>query len=402
MHDARARRRIVAMLGIGQIATWGSLYYAFALLGPEMLREFGWRTELVFGAFSWALLVSGLAAAPAGALIDRHGGRRVMSAGSAVCGTGLMLLSQSHALSSYYAAWTLLGIGMAMTLYEAAFASINREFGERARAGISTLTLFGGFASTVFWPLTLKLNASLGWRDTWFVYGLMQWGLCLPLHLALPRRPSAASSPQKPNARADYRLKDVLRLRAFWLLAAAFAANSFIFTGLSVHLIALLQRLGHALAPMVFLAAFIGPMQVAGRIGEMLFAANTPPQRVGRFCFALLPLALLLLLLLGARQWAVAAFCLFYGLSNGIMTIVRGTVPLTLFGPAHYGAIAGAMAGPNLFCQAVAPLAMAFLLDAGAGTRPLLASLFAVSLLSMASFLAATLLQGRRGNGVAP
>ncbi|MBK4737770.1 MFS transporter [Noviherbaspirillum pedocola] len=390
MQAARSRKRIIASLGATQIMAWGSLFYAFSVLGPEILRELGWRPELVFGAFSWGLLVSGLAATPAGALIDRYGGARVMSAGSLLCGAGLILLSRSYALASYYAAWTLLGIGMSATLYEAAFATINRELRERARAGISTLTLFGGFASTVFWPLTVKLDAALGWRDTYLVYGLLQLVLCLPLHLTLPRRNVSNTAKVKPGAQPDFRLKDALRLRAFWLLAAAFALNSFVFTGLAVHLIPLLRRLGHPLAPVVFWTAVIGPMQVLGRIGEMRFAGRMLPQRVGRFTFALLPLSLGLLLLAGGWLPTVALFCVLYGLSNGIMTIVRGTVPLQLFGHAHYGAIAGALAGPNLLCQAMAPLAIASLLDGGLSPGRLLAGLLVVSMLSMSFFAVAT------------
>lgn len=390
MQDARPPKRIIAALGATQISAWGSLFYAFSVLGPDILRELGWPPELVFGAFSWGLLVSGLAATPAGALIDRYGGARVMGAGSVLCGAGLVLLSRSHALASYYAAWTLLGIGMSATLYEAAFATINRELRERARAGISTLTLFGGFASTVFWPLTVKLDAALGWRDTYLVYGLLQLAVCLPLHLTLPRRSASHATRAKPGAQTDFRLKDALRLRAFWLLAAAFALNSFVFTGLAVHLIPLLRRLGHPLDSVVFWTAVIGPMQVLGRIGEMRFAGRTAPQRVGRFTFGLLPLALGLLLGIGGWLPAVALFCVLYGLSNGIMTIVRGTVPLQLFGHAHYGAIAGALAGPNLLCQAVAPLAMAVLLDGGMATGSLLAGLLGMSVLSAGFFLAAT------------
>jgi predicted MFS family arabinose efflux permease len=395
MHKSRVR--IIALLGITQICGWGSLFYAFTLLGPEIRRELGWRPELVFGAYSWGLLVSGLSAPLAGSLIDRFGGRLAMAAGSLLCGAGLILLSRTHALATYYAAWTMLGIGMALSLYEAAFATINRTMREQARAGISTLTLFGGFASTVFWPLTVKLNAGLGWREVYFLYGLMQLMLCLPLHLLLPAQAPSASVPAKlADAQPDFRLRDVLRLRAFWLLAAAFASNSFIFTGMTAHLIPLLQRLGHPLAFVVFLTALIGPTQVAGRISEMAFARRSAPERVGRFSFALLPLALALLLLLGTRQWALAAFCLLYGVSNGIMTIVRGTVPLSLFGHAHYGAIAGALAGPNLFCQAVAPLAIAFFLNDGLSAEALLASLLALSLLSMVLYRAATLSAGRR------
>src|SRR5690606_4914886 len=119
---------------------------------------------------------------------------------------------------------------------------------------------------------------------------------------------------------------------AFWKLAFAFATNAFIFSALSVHLIPILNRLGHPVATVVLFAAIIGPMQVAGRIGEMVFAGRTRPQTVGKVTFATLPAALLALVFFGVHQWAIGLFCVLYGLSNGILTIVRGTIPQALFG----------------------------------------------------------------------
>ncbi|MDB5763224.1 MAG: transporter [Herminiimonas sp.] len=391
MNNNKTHWKIVGILGITQITSWGSMFYAFSLLAPEIQHGLGWRAEVVFGAFSWSMLVAGLVSTPAGMLIDRFGGRFVMGAGSVICGTGLIMLSLVQSPLQYYAAWSVLGAGMALVLYEAAFATINREFLEGARTGISTLTLFAGFASTVFWPLTLKLNAIAGWRETYLFYGIAQFVLCLPLHLALPARTKQAfaAHENKPQAARNYSLKEVVRESTFWKLACAFAANAFVFSALSVHLIPLLHKLGHPVATVVLFAAFIGPMQVAGRIGEMVFARNTLPQTVGRITFAALPTALVALLLLGIHQWAIAAFCLLYGLSNGILTIVRGTVPQTLFGRENYGAIAGALAGPTLISQAAGPLVIAAIIEMQFSPNAVLTVLLLVSLLSLGFYLAA-------------
>lgn len=144
---------VVGILGCTQIISWGSLYYAFSVVAPDIGRDLGLREELLYGAFSWSLLVAGMVATPVGAVLDRHGGRWVMSGGSVTCGLGLIWLSQCAGAVSYIAAWTLLGLAMSLTLYEAAFATISRKFSEGSLQAISTLTLFGGFASTVFWPL---------------------------------------------------------------------------------------------------------------------------------------------------------------------------------------------------------------------------------------------------------
>ncbi|MYN06213.1 MFS transporter [Pseudoduganella aquatica] len=395
------RWKTLAILACTQIMSWGALYYAIAILAPEIQREMGWRGEAVVGAFSWSLLVSGLAATPIGALLDRHGGRGVMGAGSLLGAAGFALLSQVHSLPAYYAAWTVLGCAMAMTMYEAAFATINRQFGMDSRKAISTLTLFGGFASTVSWPLTQYLDAHAGWRATCLVYAAAQLLLSFPLHLLLPSGkqlpPHAAAAPAAPSATGarEHSLQEALRHPAFWKLAFAFSANSFIFSALSVHLIPLLQQYGHAATLAVWLAALVGPMQVAGRIGEMTIGRHALPRTIGKITFCSLPAALLALLLFGHHAWAAALFCMMYGMSNGILTIVRGTIPQTMFGRRHYGAISGALAGPALIARAAGPLAVAGLVRYAAPAILLLV-LLAAALASLAFYLLAIRAQSQR------
>lgn len=390
MTTRRARSlHTLAILAVTQVVSWGSLYYAFAIVARDIEQALGLRPELVFGAFSWCLLVAGLAATPAGMLIDRHGGRLVMAAGSLLCGTGFILLGRAQGVAGYFLAWTVLGVAMAGVLYEAAFATITHLFGAGARRAISTLTLFGGFASTVFWPLTLKINTLAGWRDTYWYYGLAQLLLCLPLHLLLATRTSDPPHAAARAAGADFSLRQALRHPAFWTLALAFSCNSFIFSALSVHLIPILHGLGHPLRAVVLMAALIGPMQVAGRLAEMAFGRHLQPQTVGKLCFALLPGALLALLFYGTHHVAMALFCILYGLANGILTIVRGTVPQLLFGARNYGAISGALSGPSLLAKATGPLAVAAVLQAQAAPALLFSILLAMSLASLVFFLLA-------------
>lgn len=383
--------KLVWILAVTQVISWGTLYYAFGILAPEMQREFGWRAEIVFGAFSWSLLVVGAVATPAGIMLDRYGGRPVMGLGSLICGIGFITLGMTHSIAQYFVAWTVLGVAMALVLYEAAFATISREFGDGARRGISTLSLFGGLASTVFWPLTLTLNHALGWRETYVLFGVVQLALCAPLHLLLTAREKTVPQPHKYVAQeaAGYSLKDAIRHPTFWKLALAFSANSFVFSALSVHLIPILQRFGYPVATAVLFATLIGPMQVAGRLGEMGFANRVLPQTVGKLTFAVVPAALLALLLFGERQPALAVFCILYGLSNGILTIVRGTVPRELFGRENYGAISGALAGPALLSKAAGPLVIAAMIERSASPYPLLALLLLMSVASLGFYLAA-------------
>ncbi|NEX63762.1 MFS transporter [Noviherbaspirillum sp. 17J57-3] len=382
---------IIRLLAFTQISAWGSLYYAFAVVAPDIQRELGWRGETVFGVYSWSLLVAGLASTPVGILLDRFGGRMVMACGSLLAAAGLGLLANVHSLGAYIAAWTLIGVAMAMVLYEAAFATINREFHLQSRKAISVLTLFGGLASTVSWPLTLWLSGRVGWRDTFLIYAAVQALLCAPMHLLLPAGRRAPVPP--PDARMEqarnFTLREAVRHPVFWKLAFAFATNMFIFSALSVHLIALLQRFGHAAAGAVLMASLIGPMQVAGRMAEMSVANRFRPQTVGILTFSFLPLALMALLFAGERQYAVAIFCVLYGVSNGVLTIVRGTVPQALFGRENYGAISGALAGPSLLAKAAGPIVAASIIAAHPGTTVLLAGLLAVSAASLMCFLSA-------------
>ncbi len=389
MHSRASNAKIIALLAVSQVVSWGTLYYAFAILAAGIGRELGWRAEAVFGAFSWALLVGGLVAAPVGVLLDRFGGRVVMGAGSLLCGIGFILLSRAHSLPVYYLAWTLLGAAMAATLYEAAFATLNHHFGLAARQAISTLTLFAGFASTVFWPLTLRIDSALGWRDTYLLYAALQLAVCLPLHLLLGGPPAAAARHNAAPGGPDFTLQQALRHRTFWRLAFAFSANSFIFSALSVHLIPILQRFGHRIDTVVFMAALIGPMQVAARIVERAFAHRSRPQTVGKVAFGALPAALLALLFFGTRQSALALFCICYGASNGILTIVRGTIPQAMFGPRNYGAISGAMSGPAMLAKAAGPIAVAAVIEWNSSPTVLFSMLFAFSIASLLFYLMA-------------
>jgi predicted MFS family arabinose efflux permease len=387
MFRLSGNRATLGILAITQIISWGSIYYAFSILAPNIQRDLGLGPGTVFGAFSWSLLVSGLLAPPVGVMLDRLGGRLVMGTGSAIGAVGLYILSQANSAPVYFAAWTVLGASMALVLYEAAFATINREFELNPRKGISTLTLFAGFASTLFWPLTLKLDSMFGWRDTYLIYAVLQLALCLPLHACLTvRERSAVVASHQLNPTKSFTLHEAIRHSVFWWLAAAFATNSFVFSALSVHLIPLLHRFGHPIATVVIFASLIGPIQVAGRIGEMLYAHRSRPRTVGLLTFATLPIALGGLFLLGQREWVAAGFCLLYGLSNGLLTIVRGTIPQELFGRENYGAISGALSAPSLLLKALGPMAVAGVMALDQPARLVVALLLTSSIVSLLTY----------------
>src|SRR5450631_3698275 len=323
--------RLVPSLGLTQIISWGALYYSIAVLGASMRDELGLSAGALFGAYSLSLLLSALAAPLVGRSIDRYGGRRVMSVGSVTAGLALFAIAHAHSATVLYAAWALAGVAMAMTLYDAAFATLSQHSGTSYRTALTALTLMGGLASTVFWPTSLKGLEWVGWRDTLVFFALLQFLVCLPLHLAFVPRGAAATSPAKAGAaHGDSALPARSRRIAFVALAAAFAFNGFIVSVLTVHLINILQRQGLTLETAVWIGSFFGPMQVAGRILEFLVGRRFASRTVGMLALGTLVVSICVLLALDGQIAVALLFAVLFGFSNGVVTIVRGTVPAEL------------------------------------------------------------------------
>jgi predicted MFS family arabinose efflux permease len=355
--------RIVPALGIAQIIAWGSLYYSLAVLGPPMRVELGIGEPMLFGAFTMSLLLSGLAAPIAGKLIDGRGGRMVLSAGSALAALALGVIATATSAAVFVIGWAIAGIAMAACLYDAAFSTLNQIAGASYRRALTALTLVAGFASTIFWPLSHVLLEVVGWRQTLALYAGLQLLVCLPIHVWLvpahrPRRTLDGSSraPEAPHAPTGMSYR--------WL-AAAFALAAFIFSVLSVHLISLLQTAGLSATDAIVVGALIGPMQVAGRVVEFVFARNVRATAVGAVSLAIMLVALVLLWFVHSLSPVAFAFAVLYGSSNGIITIVRGTVPAELFGRDGYGELLGRLARPVFIAQAIAPAAFAVALSSG-------------------------------------
>lgn len=387
-----ARIGLILALGVTQVAGYGALYYAFAVLAPGMTKSFGWAPEWTYGGFAIGLLAGGLAAPIAGRLIDQYGTRRMMSIGSVLASLSLFALSKAEGLVSYYTAMIALEVVSTLVLYDAAFTALTQANSAGARRAISKLTLIGGFASTLFWPLTTALLAQVDWRAIYQIYAVGYLVLALPLHaLLLPRGPSirAAKPSQSAEAtNANGYLAGAARQRAFVLLAIAFSLQGFVVSAMSVHMLTLLQGFGFSAALAVTLGAMVGPSQVTGRLIEMLFGTNVLPVTTAWVSGALMPLGFVLLGLGGSTAALAGLFAIAYGVSMGLSSIVRGTVPLQLFGPAGYGAMLGQLSAPGLVIRAAAPLAFAVMMERAG----LSASTAVLVLLSGAAALALLLL----------
>ena len=352
----------VAMLGLTQIVAWGTLTYAIAVLAPAISADLGVSQGLVFGAFSLGLGFSGLVAPTVGRAIDRIGGGRVMAGGSLLAALAMTLIAVADGPLLLFAGWVVAGLAMAANLYDAAFATLSQFSGNRYRQALTALTLMGGLASTVFWPLTWWIEGLAGWRTAFWVFAVLHLTLCLPLHLLLPRargeEKAAVTLPISSEASAAQQ-------RQLLWLTSAFTLAAFVVSGMAAHVVGALRASGLSDGAAVAAASLIGPMQVAGRMLEFAFARKLPAVRVGLASLVTMGLAMLMLLLAGtAPILAFAAACA-YGLANGVLSIVRGTVPAELFGREAYGTLMGRLAQPAFFAKAAAPLAVAMLIGAG-------------------------------------
>jgi MFS family permease len=274
------------------------------------------------------------------------------------------LLALSQGLVTYLAAWVVMGLGMGAGLYDAAFAALGRCYGERARRAITALTLFGGFASTVGWPLSAWLTESLGWRGACAVYAALQLALALPVYLTvLPReerRPQGSSRAEAAAGGSPAPPGPVRRRTVLALLASAFTLGDVIWSVLSVHVIIILRARGVPLAEAVALGALVGPSQVAARAVEMLTGRHYHPIWTMGASVALVAGGIMLLLL----GFPVLALALaLYGAGNGIGSIAKGTLPLSLFGPDGYATLMGKLAMPSLLAQALSPSLGAILIE---------------------------------------
>ncbi|MFL6831779.1 MAG: MFS transporter [Xanthobacteraceae bacterium] len=358
--------RAVLVLGVTEILAWGTIFYPPVLTVPLIAQERGWSMTFAMGGFSLALLTAGLVSPRVGMLIDRHGGHRVMSIGSLLAALGLALIVYADHPAAYLAVWMLLGVATAATLYDPAFATLGRIFGIAARRPITALTLAGGFASTVSWPVTHLLLNAVGWRGTYLVYAAVLALVAAPLHaFALPRTRTDAAARSDQPAQAPITVLPPTGW-PFLLVAAAFAAYAFVPSGLSAHLLAIFARAGIDAATVVAIGALFGPAQVAARICELMVARRIHPLFVARFAVAMLLAAFALLALFGLSVATAAAFAVMFGMANGLLTIARGAVPLALFGAAGYGHLMGRIGGPYLVMQAIAPLVLAFVAERAA------------------------------------
>ncbi|AJD42157.1 arsenite efflux MFS transporter ArsK [Rhizobium sp. SEMIA 4085] len=354
----------IIALGITQIIGYGTLYYSFSILAPDMSRDLGWPSEAIFGALSAALLIGGLMAPALGKWIDRFGAGRIMTAGSAIAAAALVACALAPGRISFVAA--LIGIEAASNLvqYGAAFALLVQIRPQAAQRSITYLTLIGGFASTIFWPITTMLHAEISWQQVYLVFAGLNFVICLPIHAVLSRqmrRNRVRSGKASPARRVEGTLAASARRMGFVLMAFSFSLQSLVSSAILVHMVPLLSGLGLG-ATAALVGTFFGPSQVLSRLTNMLFGVNLPPLKLAIIAATLMSAAVFLLIPTAPSVAGAIAFAVVFGLGNGLFSIVTGTLPLLLFGSDGYGKMQGRVMAARLIVSAVAPFALAYLI----------------------------------------
>ncbi len=387
---APSSTRLVIALGSSVTLAWASSYYLPAILAAPMAQSFGLSPSWVFGAFSAALVLSALLGPAVGRAIDARGGRGMLAASNLVLAAGLALLAAAPVPAVMLLGWLVLGVGMAMGLYDAAFATLAGLYGRGARGPITGITLIAGFASTIGWPVSALMEDALGWRGACLGWAALHLLIGWPINRWLvpaappPERAAAVEAEQAPAPRF-----------AMPLLAFAFAATWFVTGAMAAHLPALLQQAGASTATAIAAAALLGPAQVAARVLEFSLLRRLNPMTSARLATLGHPLGALSLALLGGP--AAMVFVLLHGMGNGILTIAKGTLPLAVFGPAGFGARQGLLGAPARLLQAGAPFAFGLLLEVGG----VLSALTLTTALTLLAFLALLAIRPGTARGAA-
>ncbi len=362
---AASRPVTIAALGIAQILGWGTSFYFPAVLAPPISADTGWSLAWVVSGTSIGLLVAGLIAPRVGSIIEARGGRPVLAVSSLLYAAGLLCIGLAPSLPVYLLGWVVLGGGMGTGLYDAVFAALGKLYGRDARTPITNLTLFGGFASTVCWPLSAFLAESFGWRNACLIYAALHIVISLPLQMAVMPPLSSAKAEDAGDdaggavAQSSFAPLSHERL-VLVLLALVLTISAGIGSIVVVHLMIFLQARGADFALAVTLGTLFGPAQVGARFVERLFGTRYHPIWTMAVSCGLMLVGLALLL--GSFP-LLALTILIYGGGYGIMWIARGTLPLALFGPERYATLMGRFAFPSLIVQALAPSAGALLIE---------------------------------------
>ncbi|MDK9695650.1 MAG: MFS transporter [Siculibacillus sp.] len=384
------------ILALGQLFGWGTTYYMPSVLAPHLARDLGLDATGVYLGVTIMVAIGGLASPSAGRLLDRYGAARFMIAAPITIGLGHVLVAAHPTAATWYFAWVLHGIAMPFGLTLAVNTYLTRVTGVGARRRIGLVALLVGFAPSAFWPATAALEAQFGWRGTLVVYAVIEIAALLPLQMWIAARWSDAV-PNFEAGRGTTRSSDpppatlspTIRTIAIVAMVVAFTAQGFASWGLPLHVIRLFQDLGLDDTTAVTVAAASGAATIAARTLEVTLGQRLHPLTTTGFSIAIL--APMLALLGSPLDPLMAAwiFIVVWSGANGILAVLRNTLPLTLFGAEDYGRLMGRMSLPQNLVFAASPAVFAQAMDRGGPTLALWLAIVA----SLTALVAAVILQ---------
>jgi MFS family permease len=353
-------RRVLVVLCVTEIVSWGVLYYAFPVLAPSIAADTGWSVSTITAGFSTGLVVSALVGIPAGRRLDRIGPRPVMTAGSVLGVPAVVGIALAPSLPLFFAAWVLAGVAMAGTLYPPAFAALTRWWGPRRVRALTALTLLAGLSSTIFAPLTAALLGALGWRHTYLALAVILAAITIPAHLFGLRGPwpdpDHTEHADQP-AGAAHAPREIVRSRAFLLLVSAIALGTFSAFAVVVNQVPLLIERGLSTSDAAWALGLGGLGQVLGRLGYGRLTTALSVRMRAVVILALSAAATLLLGLLPGPEVLLIAAAMLAGAARGVFTLLQATAISDRWGAAHYGRLNGLLSAPSMIATALAPWA---------------------------------------------
>lgn len=380
-------RRIVAALAITQTVGYGTLYYAYAVLLTPMAATLGASTTAVTGALTASVLAGALMAIPVGRWLDRHGGRGLMTVGSASATVLVLAWSQIDAVWQLYAVMIGIGVTGAMVLYEPAFAVIVTWFTtERRSSALLVVTIVAGFASTIFLPLIGLLVEHLGWRTALIVLAAIHGLITVPLHAITIRRPPHPPTQHRRQERPAAARTATRDIR-FWILVVTFVAHGAATSTMVVHLVSYLTSRGHPATFAATVTGLLGVLSVTGRIVLTAARRLAPMATIVATIFAIQTIAAACLPVLAANRTGAVIAVIAFGLGFGVSSLAAPALLADRYGTTAYASIAGILALPVTLSRAIAPLAVAFVLHAARDYRPLLTAVTTCCAIAAAGML---------------
>ncbi|MGH1440401.1 MAG: MFS transporter [Cellvibrionaceae bacterium] len=376
---------LALVLGLGITCTigYGTLFYSFSLLSIELEQHFLWSKEFIFGVFSFGILCSGFMAPVIGKCLDRYGAWTLMSLGSVIVAICLLALSQINNKLSFIFTLVILEMASLLVLYESAFVALTQYVGKKARYPIAQITLMAGFASTIFWPLISWLLTFLDWRSVYIILALLHLLVCFPVHFFV------LGDKHKVNiGEADIKSRQYGQNgggnwgRVKWIVAIALGCGAFAIAALQIHLFYILKVFDIDSALAVTLGALLGPFQVVSRLVDMCFGHKITPIMLGVISFLMMSVGVVGLFVLHFVPDFIWLFSIAFGAGQGLAYIVRGAIPLFLFGSHDYGAVTGDLNRLRMILTAMAPFTFALMIQYW-GVYIALLTLLALLLLSV-------------------